>query len=369
MRLRILGASALMMGLASCGANGTFDPDLRGLMGGPTTADAAGRAAPRPAPDARGVITFPNAQVAVARQGDSVATIAARLGIGAAELASHNAIDANAVLQEGAIVALPRRIPAGAPGPSGQVSTTGQVTDPFAGQSAASAPAAGTSSATPREHVVQPGETAWSIARRYSVGINDLAAWNGLPDNMAIRTGQRLLVPVPGQQPPSETQAVSAPGTGTRTPQPPSAARPLPEETTQPASTPVERPDGPDLGDTRTAASGSGQLRMPVNGAIIRPYEKGRNEGIDISAPQGTSVSAAGAGRVAAITRDTDGVPIVVIRHDGDLMTVYAGLNDLTVAKGDSVTSGQKLGTATAAGVVHFEVRRGFDSTDPEAFF
>ena len=73
-------------------------------------------------------------------------------------------------------------------------------------------------------------------------------------------------------------------------------------------------------------------------------------------------------GSLAAITRDTDGVPIVVIRHDGTLMTVYAGLDGLTVGKGDTVSAGQTLGTATAAGVVHFEVRQGFESVDPVGF-
>ena len=107
---------------------------------------------------------------------------------------------------------------------------------------------------------------------------------------------------------------------------------------------------------------------MPVTGSIIRTYEKGRNDGIDLSAPQGTTVKAAGSGTVAAVTRDTDGVPIVVIRHSGDLMTVYAGLDNLKVAKGATVNSGQAIGTSAASGILHFEVRRGFDSVDPEDY-
>ena len=374
MKARILGTMALVTALGACDANGMFEPDLRGLIGGPTTADAAARAAPRPQPDARGVISFPDSQVAVARQGDTVATIATRLGLNAGELARHNALDANAALAPGAIVALPRRVAAGAPAAgAGIASPIDRVSDPFAGQPSAratapDAPAAGESAAQPREHVVLSGETAWSIARKYGVSVADLAAWNGLPANMNIRTGQRLLVPVAGQTAPSIAAQVTAPGSGSPTPQPPSAAEPLPAEDTQPASTPVERPDAPNLGETRTAASGSGRFRMPVNGSIIRTYEKGRNEGIDISAPGGSAVNAAGAGRVAAITTDTDGVPIVVVRHDGDLMTVYAGLNDLKVSKGDSVTAGQTLGVATPSGVVHFEVRRGFESSDPEDY-
>ena len=82
----------------------------------------------------------------------------------------------------------------------------------------------------------------------------------------------------------------------------------------------------------------------------------------------GTAVKAAGRGTVAAVTQDTTGTPIVVVRHDGNLMTVYTGLDGLDVAKGDSVSAGQSLGKAGRGGLVHFEVRQGFDSVDPEKY-
>lgn len=373
------GAAAI---LASCGPQGgldfsNFDPDLRGWGGGGLdTAGAAARAQPRPAPDQRGVISYPGYQVAIARQGDTVATIAARLGLNAAELASHNAIGANTVLNPGAVVALPRRVAGGAP--AAVASSTGQVSDPFAGQGIRQpdVPPAGAGAVTsttlpassqPRQHVVAAGETAWSIARKYNVSANDLAQWNGLSQNMALRTGQRLLIPVAGQAP-SATAVVTAPGSGSPTPRPPSSAQPLPNEQTKPVASPVDKPASPDLGKTRTAASGSGRFRMPADGAIIRPYQKGKNDGIDISAAPGSTVSAAGSGTVAAITRDTDQVPIIVVRHDGNLMTVYAGLDDVTVSKGQAVSAGTPLGKTRSQGVVHFEVRNGFDSVDPERY-
>ena len=369
-------AASLTLLLASCGANGVFDPDLRGWMPGIlSTAEAAARAAPRPAPDSRGVISFPQYQVAVARQGDSPASIAARLGLNAGELASHNALQPDAELVPGSVLALPRRVP-------GQIATaatttgtgTGQVSDPFASDAAAATtpatsdtPAVQPAAAQPREHVVAAGETAWSISRRYGITVNDLASWNGLPENMALRVGQRLMIPQPGQGANPQNDA-SAPGQGSPTPRPPSAAQPLPEQDTTPAAAPADRAAAPDLGATRSAASGGGQFQMPVSGSIIRLYEKGRNEGIDIAAPAGAQVSAAGSGTVAAITRDTAGVPIVVVRHQGDLMTVYTGLDGLDVAKGDSVAAGQTIGQAGGGGFVHFQVRRGFESVDPEGY-
>ena len=79
-------------------------------------------------------------------------------------------------------------------------------------------------------------------------------------------------------------------------------------------------------------------------------------------------MKAAGRGTVAAVTEDTSGAPIVVVRHDGNLMTVYTGLDGLDVAKGDSVSAGQSIGKAGRGGFVHFEVRQGFDSVDPEDY-
>lgn len=363
-----VGAAALL--LASCGATG-FDPDLRGwIPGALNTADAAARAAPRPQPDDRGVITFPTYQVAVTRSGDTVATVAARLGVDAARLAQHNALPANAPLGAGQLLVLSQRVATG-----GTAGSPGVVSDPFAGQPARSAPAAAPaapqparSPANPAQHVVVSGETAWSIARKYDVSVQDLASWNGLPPSMTLRVGQRLIVPVAGRKAPDPAVVTTAPGTGSPTPRPPSAAQPLPSETTAPAAEPGPAAPTTDLGATRTAASAGGRFQMPVSGSIIRVYEKGKNDGIDISATAGTAVKAAGRGTVAAVTEDTSGAPIVVVRHDGNLMTVYTGLDGLDVAKGDSVSAGQSIGKAGPGGFVHFEVRQGFDSVDPEDY-
>ena len=368
---RLLAAGTALSFLASCGANGTFDPDLRGLIpGGLNTADAAARAAPRPAPDNRGLINFPDYQVAIAAAGDTPARIASRLGLNAAELARHNALPADATLNAGQPLVLPRRVAAGAA--TGGTAAGGQIKDPFAGQPSAkpSTPNAPEATATtkagqPRQHVVASGETAWSIARKYSVSVQDLASWNSLPANMSLRVGQRLMVPVAGQAAPA-TATTTAPGSGSPTPRPPSAESPLPSEKTTPTSEPGPKAPESNLGASRTAASRGGQFNMPVPGSIIRVYEKGKNDGIDIAAPKGTDVKAAGGGTVAAVTRDTSGTPIVVVRHSGDLMTVYTGLGDLNVAKGDQISSGQQIGKSGDGGVVHFEVRRGFESVDPE---
>jgi murein DD-endopeptidase MepM/ murein hydrolase activator NlpD len=219
---------------------------------------------------------------------------------------------------------------------------------------------------------VQRGETAFGIARQYGVSSKALAEWNGLGPDLGVREGQFLIIPVAGAAAPVRTEsAAAAPGQGSPTPLPPSASQPLPNQETQSAAAAKAKAAQPvaDLSSTVSASSGA-TFVMPVSGKIIRGSAKGKNDGIDIAAAAGTPVKAAGAGTVAAITKDTSGTPIVVIRHTGGLLTVYAGVDGLRVAKGDTVARGQTIAAVRAAdpSFLHFEVRRGVESADPLGF-
>jgi murein DD-endopeptidase MepM/ murein hydrolase activator NlpD len=220
-------------------------------------------------------------------------------------------------------------------------------------------------------HQVVRGETAYSIARLYGISVRALADWNGLGPDLAVREGSYLIIPQATTE--SSVTTETLPGEGSATPLPPSAAAPLPA-TNETASTPAPAPASPNLGSERTTASASGKLAMPVQGSIIRPYQKGRNEGIDISATAGANVTAAAAGTVAAVTKSTDNVSIVILRHEGaafgssePILTVYANLEGITVERGARVSAGQTIGKVRAGNpaFIRFEVRRGFDTLDP----
>ncbi|MEC8581932.1 MAG: M23 family metallopeptidase, partial [Pseudomonadota bacterium] len=194
-----------------------------------------------------------------------------------------------------------------------------------------------------------------------------------------IREGQYLLIPVTyaGEERVIEP-ATTTPGTGSPTPTPPSASKPLPPaDTTAAATKPAEtttaaKPAEPvaDVGTTTTAPSASRPMQIPVQGSIIRDYAKGKNDGIDIAAPAGTAVKAAESGTVAAITTNTEGVPILVIKHSNNLLTVYTHIDGITVKKGDTVKRGETIGKVRAGDParMHFEVRDGFDSVDPNDY-
>jgi murein DD-endopeptidase MepM/ murein hydrolase activator NlpD len=223
--------------------------------------------------------------------------------------------------------------------------------------------------AAPVRHLVKRGETAFQIARVYNVSARSLADWNGLGANLEVQEGQYLIIPTANGKPPV-VNTNTAPGAGTPTPQPPSAKKPLPAETVAPASEkPKETPKSPDLVENRTEVSAA-QFAMPVSGKIIRGYSKGKSDGIDIAAPVGTTVKAASSGTVAAITKNTSGTMIVVIKHADKLLTVYGGVDGLTVKKGDKVKRGQSIATVGAGSpsLLHFEVRQGVESLDPMTY-
>lgn len=383
-KLHVLGLGAVLM-LSAC-ASRPFDWDLRGGPNSAGTAEAALAASdPRPNADNRGVISYPNYQVAVAQRGDTVASVAARVGIAPDQLAAYNALRPADRLRDGEVLALPNRVAAadqpvvGAPTSSGvdvsAIATTaldrvGTTQPRIIGKT----PTATTPSvpqtlrAEPVRHQVKRGETAFTIARTYGVSAKSLAEWNGLGTDLEVREGQYLIVPT-SSAPPPPAAVETIPGAGTPTPLPPSAKKPLPAEKTVPAAVAKKPEVVADLGATRTVASAS-KFAMPVQGKVIRAYTKKKNDGIDIAAPTGTPVKSAADGTVAAITKDTTGTPIVVIRHADGILTVYAGVDGLKVAKGDKVTRGQTIAAVRAGdnAFVHFEVRKGVDSVDPMSY-
>ncbi|SLN58608.1 peptidoglycan DD-metalloendopeptidase family protein [Pseudooctadecabacter jejudonensis] len=384
----VLMVSTACVALAACDDNFNLSPlnldaDLRGLGGGFNTTAAAQNLADRPRPDDRGVISYPNYQVVVAERGETVRQIAGRLNLDANALAAFNGVDADVALRRDEIVALPSRV--AEPSPATGAVTTGPIQPPTvnvttlasdaidrAGEQtrtpAATQPSPQTG-AEPGLHRVARGETAFQIARLYDVPVAALAEWNGLGSDLTVREGQQLLIPVAGATPPSPA-ATTAPGEGSSTPTPPSARAPLPAAVATPAAAaPTPPVPAPDLGTPSTPAT-SAPFIYPVTGTIIRAYNPGRNEGIDIGVPAGTSVKAAAAGTVAAITQNTNGAQIVVIRHTGNILTVYVNVDELTVAKDDSVSQGQAIAKVSSGdpSFLHFEVRDGLESVDPADF-
>lgn len=371
-----LGAIIL---LAGCEGAARFDErtDLRPVQAAE---------APRAEPDARGVISYPGYRVAVARTGDTVGDVADRVGVNARQLADFNGLFVDYRLRGGEILALPDGT--GATGARDIESIAAGAIDRADGAAPATAapgtvssaplpPTAGTSTGTstgsPLRHRVAQGETAFSIADQYGVSPRSLAEWNGLGPDFAVREGQFLLIPTgagtqsagTGERPGAEVAVVTPPGRGSEVPEPPSAADPLPEEPRE-----VAPPPSPRLDQFQSAGESDARFLRPVDGEVLRGYGANGNEGLDIAVPPGTTVRAAGDGDVALISRSVGDSLIVLVRHEDNLYTVYSNVSGTEVEKGQRVSRGQPIGRVVegSPSFLHFEVRRGTESTDPAPF-
>ncbi|MDG1504689.1 MAG: peptidoglycan DD-metalloendopeptidase family protein [Planktomarina sp.] len=359
---------SLLAATALTGCTNSFGMDVRDQFGGilDTTSVAANAVADRPKPDARGVLTFPSYQVVLARAGDRIEDIATRIGVDADRLGQFNGIPKEAILRYGEVIALPTNMTA-------QASYGAPLTPTLVDiRELSDAPSAGPQAAEPKRHRVVDGETVHTISRLYSVSAENLAKWNSLNVTTELRPGQYLLIPITSIPP----VAASAPGEGSIAPAPPSSTRPQPRGA-QPQTAAITAPTAApapeklvDTGPITQASQSDARFMRPVSGAIIRSYKKGVNEGIDIGAPSGTAVSAAEVGTVAAITKDTKGVAIVVIRHADGLLTVYTNIDSLSVEKGDAINRGQEIAKIRegAPSFLHFEVRKGLESVDPDDY-
>ena len=363
----------LLAATTIAGCTNSFSLDVRDQFGGilDTTSAAATAVAERPEPDARGMITFATYQVVLARTGDRIGDVAARIGVDADQLGRFNGIPEDAVLRYGEVIALPANMTAEAADGAPLTATVVDISE------LSDEPSSAAKAVEPKRHQVVDGETIYTISRLYSVSAEDLAKWNSLDVTTELRPGQYLLIPVTQNLP----RPVSAPGEGSVTPAPPSSTRPQPrsappqaEAQTQAQTQAITLPAGPvtavNTGPITQASQSDARFMRPVSGTIIRSYKKGVNEGIDIGAPEGAAVLAADVGTVAAITKDTKGVAIVVIKHADGLLTVYTNVDNLLVKKGDAVTRGQEIAKVRAGtpAFLHFEVRKGLESVDPDDF-
>lgn len=88
------------------------------------------------------------------------------------------------------------------------------------------------------------------------------------------------------------------------------------------------------------------------------------HKGVDIAAPQGTSVYSAAEGEIVRIGHQPEGYGnFIELRHPNGMTTMYAHLSRIDVASGDRVLAGERIGLVGSTGYstgphLHFEVRR-----------
>ena len=188
-------------------------------------------------------------------------------------------------------------------------------------------------------HVVTPGETLFRIGKAYGVTYQELARVNGIKDAGQIKVGQRIFIP--------------------------GATRPLPVETITPAEPAPAAPVLPEPGFET--------FLWPVNGTVnsaFGPRGSSFHDGIDIAAPEGTPILAIEAGEVIYSDQLRGYGNMVILRHAGGIVSVYAHNESNLVREGQSVVRGEVVARVGSTGRVsgphlHFEIRRNNAAQDP----
>jgi murein DD-endopeptidase MepM/ murein hydrolase activator NlpD len=191
-------------------------------------------------------------------------------------------------------------------------------------------------------HVVKPGETLYRIGKAYDLNYAELAHLNRLSDPNQIRVGQKLFIP--------------------------GAARQLPVEVITPADSIVTIPSVPRSSDQPDDA-----IVWPIVGNINSHFGRrgaSFHDGIDIAAQEGTPIRAIGKGEVIYSDQLRGYGNLVILRHSGGLVSVYAHNQVNLVAAGQFVGQGDIIGKVGSTGRVtgphlHLEIRKHNIAQDP----
>ncbi len=323
-------------------------------------------------PDDRGIITFDTYQVLIASGTETISQIALRLKINEEKLALYNGLIPNYRPREKEMIALPDDVFIGSSDWSEEI--TKEKIKQNSSQEQRNTP-----TNDPLRHRVKEGETVYSLAREYNVSVNSIATWNGLGPELDIKTGREIIIPTAKKT--GSTRKTSKETHNKKLVQKEIVNTDDKEES-------KITNDDENILDQDTVSKAQGDtppkakivsvrpLIAPVEGKIISQYNQNRgsqnNNGIDYETSVGSPVKAVFIGTVVLISDIVGGNgKIVLIRHEDELITIYGRLTNIVIEKGQKVIQGQKIGevikdSQTNKGIMHFEVRKGMKSIDPE---
>lgn len=206
-----------------------------------------------------------------------------------------------------------------------------------------------------RHHIVQKGETLYSIAWRANLDYHKLAAWNGVAEpEYQIIPGQRLRLKPP-KYPPKTSE--------------------IPKKSKQP----IEKAKNRKINKKRAVVLAK-QLKLrwswPTIGTVVRNYSKSdhRRQGIRIAGRDGQPITAAESGRVVYSGSGLIGYGnLVIIKHNATYLSAYAHNRRIFVKEGMLVSKGtviSEMGIApdSKKPALHFEIRRDGRPVDPQIF-
>jgi lipoprotein NlpD len=235
-------------------------------------------------------------------------------------------------------------------------------------------------------HVVQRGETLYSIAWKYGLSFRELAAMNRIHSPYTIYAGQRLRTTSYNRQSASagtDSRPAPARTAVTPAPAPGSVATAKPAPAPQPAANAQTAPDT----TSSTAASPETQAVVtedkplpdavdkwvwPTKGQLLHGYQPDNTgkKGIDIGGRSGQTVMAAADGKVVYAGSGLVGYGrLIIIKHTDSLLSAYGHNSELLVKEGQHVRAGQTIARMGNSGTdrtqLYFEIRKDGKPVNP----
>ena len=207
-------------------------------------------------------------------------------------------------------------------------------------------------------HLVEKGDTLYSIAWRYDLTVNVLAEINGLREPYTITKGQILNLD-PQITPESESSKPTNKITDTVA----KAATKVVRAIKKPQkSAALVKP-------LTTAAATARDLRwqVPVQGKVIEDYNpKELRNGLVFKADSGSSVRPVANG---VVVYAGDGLrdygKLVIIKHTDDLLSAYGHNQQIVVSEGQTVSNREVIAKLGSSGRLYFEIRKDGNPVSP----
>ncbi|MDR2143586.1 MAG: LysM peptidoglycan-binding domain-containing protein [Treponema sp.] len=167
------------------------------------------------------------------------------------------------------------------------------------------------------EYRIAKGDTLYSIARRYGISLVELREMNGFSPDYIIKEGERIRVPL-SSSPPSSVIASSGPASGGTS--------------------------SPDTGKTQgNPVKVDSSLRWPVRAKAVS-YLTGKLYGVMVTGEHSEPVKSLTQGTVVHAGPYRGFGRVAIVQVSGGYFYVYGGCESLSVKEGDKIAPGAELG-------------------------
>lgn len=204
-------------------------------------------------------------------------------------------------------------------------------------------------------HVVNKGDTLYSIAWHYNQDYQALASWNAVSPPFVIHPGEVIRLE-PAKRKAAKESLQPGPILNKK-----NAGRK--KTTAPPPAGTAQKPGGADYpADIR--------WQWPTRGKLLRADSPTAKKGIDISGRTGQKIVAAATGEVVYSGSGLLGYgKLIIIKHNNAYLSAYAHNQKMVVREGDKVKTGQQISTmgvdSRGTPVLHFEIRRNGKPVNP----